>query len=79
MKAYPTELITACKMVVEAFPEVDHLYVSLNGRWLFCDDSYESPTFDGEVDISVLEDMVDSLDNANFGFPAAFYIPEVLR
>ena len=68
------ELIAACRMVTEHHPEVEHLFVSLSGRWLFCDDCFEAPTFGPEIEIDLLETMVDSLED----LPAAFYIPEVL-
>lgn len=74
MKTTP-ELIAACVEVTRAFPNVDHVFISVNGRWLFCEDDFEAPVLtQDEIDISLLEAMVDSLEN----LPAAFYIPEVL-
>lgn len=71
------ELIAACKAVTEKFPYVDHLFISADGRWLFCED-LSPPDFQGMIDTYLLEDMVDSLYSAGIKLPCAFYIPEVL-
>lgn len=79
---YPPELVAACKEVTEAHPEVSHLFVSLDGRWLFVDDDFNAPDFNitsvHGVRVSLLEDMVDALDR-DMTLPAAFYIPGVLK
>jgi len=73
-----SELITACKMVVAAHPEIDHLFITVSGRWLFCDDSFNAPSFGEEIDVGALEDMINSLDTEYSEYPIGFYIPEVL-
>jgi hypothetical protein len=48
--------------------EVTQVFYSTDGRWLYCDDDYAAPTFGNDIDISLLEDAVDSLAM----LPAAF-------
>lgn len=60
-----------CKAFVHVrkfFPSVTQVFYGVDGRWLFCEEAFESPTFGDEIDVGILEDAADAVD----GLPAAF-------
>lgn len=70
MSAIIKEKIKAAFEEVKRFhPEVTQVFISKNGLWLFCDDSFESPVFHRDIDTHYLEMMVDYMDV----LPAAFH------
>lgn len=80
MQLYPAQKIkpetrkavqAAIDAVRKYHPDVDQVFFGWDGRWLYCDEHFEAPTFSDEIDIGVLEDASDAVAN-DCGFPAAF-------
>lgn len=69
------QVIAALEHVRTYRPEVTQVFYSNDLRWLYMTDDGDVPSFDGELDTSLLEDAVDSLDT----FPAAFHITSPVR
>ena len=56
------------------FPEVTQVFFGADGRWMYCDEDFETTDFDeapSKVDIGLLEDAADAADNDK-GFPCAY-------
>lgn len=75
MHATP-EVIASLNHVRTFFPEVTQVFYSWDCKWLFMDDDMRAPDFgDNPVDVSLLEDAVDSLSS----FPAAFHVDSLVK
>lgn len=58
----PTEfLLTAMKHVKSIFPSVTMVVFNNQGRWQYMDACFGSPKFDDRIDVSILEEAVDSI------------------
>lgn len=65
------ELVLLCQDIRKIHPEIDHLFVSNTGRWLFCADT--TPVeFDGSENI---EELVSAIGNLK-QVPCAIYLGE---
>lgn len=64
------QVIAALEHVRTFRPEVTQVFYTNELKWLYMTDDGDAPAFGGEIDTSLLEDAVDSLDT----FPAAFHI-----
>ena len=53
------------------FPEVTQVFYGADGRWLYCDESFNAPNFGDKVDTWLLEDAADAAGNDK-GFPCAY-------
>lgn len=66
--------------VLESFPEVTQVFFGVEGRWLFCDDHFESPDFEtaktGAIDLNLIQSAADAAGQDK-GFPCAYSIYEV--
>lgn len=60
----------ALRHVASIHPEVVQVFYGVDGRWLFCGEGFEAPTFDGRIDIGLLEDAADTVEV----LPAAFFL-----
>jgi hypothetical protein len=69
------QVIAALEHVRTFRPEVTQVFYTNELKWLYMTDDGDAPAFGGEIDTSLLEDAVDSLDT----FPAAFHITSPVR
>ncbi|SIQ98533.1 hypothetical protein [Aquipseudomonas alcaligenes] len=70
MHATP-QVVAALNHVRTLFPDVTQVFYGRDGRWQFLDDDLRAPVIgDALVDVSLLEDAVDSLSS----LPAAFHV-----
>jgi hypothetical protein len=74
----PKAVQLAVEHVVSLFPKVTHIFFNVEGRWFFCDDDFEGPTFGvfrrrPEIDFPLLEEAAKSLKS----LPAAFSVAKV--
>jgi len=62
----------ALRHVHEQFPQVSQVFYGIDGRWMFCDEDFHAPDFEGAmIDIGILEDAADAAGDDE-GFPCAF-------
>ena len=61
----------ALRHVNQIFPMVTQVFFSTDGRWLYCNGEFEAPSFDGKVDVSLLEDAADAAEKVT-DFPCGF-------
>jgi hypothetical protein len=69
------QVLNAFNHVEQFFPGIFYLVIGFDSKWNFMYEDFESPNFKGvDIDVSLLEEMVDSLDY----IPALFYkkVPE---
>lgn len=66
----PKKVKIALEHVRKFHPYVVQVFYGIDGRWLFMDEDMEALSFNGEIDIGILEDAADSVKS----FPAAFSI-----
>ncbi len=71
MKA-PAHVQRAFDHVKSIFPEVVMVMYTPTMKWMYIDEDGEAPAFNDQVDVSLLEDAVDSLDT----FPCIFHFDE---
>lgn len=64
------QVFAALEHVRTFLPEVTQVFYTNELKWLYMTDEGDVPAFGGDIDTSLLEDAVDSLD----AFPAAFHI-----
>ena len=69
------QVIAALEHVRTFRPEVTQVFYTNELKWLYMTDDGDAPAFGGEIDTSLLEDAVESLDT----FPAAFHITSPVR
>ena len=69
------QVIAALEHVRTFHPEVTHVFYTNVLKSLYMTDDGDAPAFGGEIDTSLLEDAVDSLDT----FPAAFHVTSPVR
>lgn len=65
-------VIKAMKHVCEHHPLANIVVVNSDLRWQFMGQDFERIVFGDEIDVSILEDMVDKLDNAGISFPYVY-------
>ncbi len=58
----------ALQHVNSLFPKVTQVFYGADGHWLFCDDAFNAPDFNGKVDVGLLEDAASSVTE----LPVAF-------
>ncbi|WP_051516941.1 hypothetical protein [Herbaspirillum sp. RV1423] len=64
----------ALRHVHGVFPTVTQVFYGNNGRWLFCNEDLDCPSFDeapGMVDVGLLEDAADAAEKDK-GLPCAY-------
>lgn len=54
------EIKTAFKYVKQFYPEITIVVFNKEGRWQYMDEDFGSPTFNKDVDVSILEEAIDS-------------------
>ncbi len=69
------QVIAALEHVRCHLPDVTQVFYTTELKWLYMTDEGDTPAFEGAIDVSLLEDAVDSLDT----FPAAFHITSPVR
>lgn len=52
----------ALKHVQTHHPDVIQVFYGVDGRWLYCGEDFEAPTFGPEIDIGLLEDAADEAE-----------------
>jgi len=67
----PKEVEIALKHVQSVHPEVCLVVFDPIGRWIYMDENFDRPAFDGRIDVSLLEDAANAVE-----FPAVYYDPE---
>lgn len=50
----------------EYHPSVTHCFITIEGIWQFTDDHFNAPEFNHGVNVSMLEDFLDSLSELPF-------------
>jgi hypothetical protein len=43
-------------------PQITMVVFSSSGKWQFCDDDFDAPSFGKEIDVSLLEDAADAAE-----------------
>jgi hypothetical protein len=66
------QVIEAIKYVRESYPYVTMVVFNKFGEWQYMGDSFEQPTFTGEIDPGILEVAADSIES----FPCIFHFEE---
>lgn len=51
----------ALEHVRQFYPQVVMVVYSCDQRWLFMDEDFAAPTFDGRINVSILEEAADSV------------------
>lgn len=69
----PDKVKNAINHVKQFHPDVDRVIFWKDGRWQYCTDSHDSPKFDDNMDIDILERTNDFVHN-NYDLPQAFQI-----
>jgi hypothetical protein len=64
------QVLKAINHVKVFYPKICLVVFNTQGLWQYMDENFESSTFGDEVDVSILEEAVDSLDT----LPAVFEI-----
>lgn len=65
----------ALEEVRKVYPNVTHVFYSVDGNWYFCDDVFHGPTFKDEdpIDDYMMQEVADAVYE-EVGYPAAFCI-----
>ena len=67
------EIRLALETVRKFHPQVTTVVFNQYGQWNYCDDNFDSPTFDDDIDQGILEDASDSVKT----LPCVFCIETV--
>lgn len=65
-KMLNNKIIAAFKHVKSVFPDVVMVVYNKDMRWLYMDSNFDAPEFNYKIDVSILEDAVESLENLPF-------------
>lgn len=68
------EVIETFNYIKEIHPEVTTFIVNKEGKWLFCDNDFNAPKFLWDIDISRIEETVDSIQELPFIYQRFFEI-----
>ncbi|EMM5101172.1 hypothetical protein ACK249_005707 [Pseudomonas aeruginosa] len=66
----PAAVVRALDHVRSIFPEVTHVVYTRECKWLYMSDEGAMPTFNGLVDVGILEDACDTVAS----FPCVFCV-----
>lgn len=71
----PKAIRNAFKHVRQFHPEITMLVLDKHGRWHFMDEDGKSPKFNKKIDVSILQDAVDTVSD----LPAFFNYPKEIE
>lgn len=71
----PEPIITAFNHVRQHHPEVIQVFFGVDGRWMYCGDGFEAPTFGAEIDVGILEEAYAAVPYLPYAYapPQGFY------